>query len=112
MSPFLHLLSFCSRFVNSTSLAVNVKSYFILSFYRPVTFVGVFDAPFDLADEAIIIRLEDFYGCQAVNTYRNCHQGTKIPNGVRTFSTILNGHLTIWALSSSFVLSRSGTDVP
>ena len=28
-----------------------------------------------------------------VNTYRNCHQGTKIPNGVRTFSVIVNGHL-------------------
>ena len=28
-----------------------------------------------------------------MNAYRNCHQGTKIPNGVRTFSTILNGHL-------------------
>ena len=31
--------------------------------HRPVTFVGVFDAPFELADEAIIKRLEDFYGC-------------------------------------------------
>ena len=28
-----------------------------------------------------------------MNTYRNCHQGTKIPNGVRTFSVIVNGHL-------------------
>ena len=28
-----------------------------------------------------------------VNTYRNCHQGTKIPNGVRTFSVIVNGHI-------------------
>ena len=35
--------TFCSRFVNSTSLAVNEKSYFILSAQRPVTFVGVFD---------------------------------------------------------------------
>ena len=85
--------TFCSRFVNSTSLAVNEKSYFILSAHRPVTFVDVFDAPFELADEAIIKRLEDFYGCQVVNTYRNCHQGTKIPNGGRTFSVILNGHL-------------------
>ena len=53
--------TFCSRFVNSTSLAVNEKFYFILSAHRPVTFVGVFDAPFELADEAIIKRLEDFY---------------------------------------------------
>ena len=51
---------FCTRFVNSTSLAVNEKSYFILSAHRPVTFAGVFDAPFELADEAIIKRLEDF----------------------------------------------------
>ena len=66
--------TFCSRFVNSTSLAVNEKSYFILSAQRSVTLVGVFDAPFELADKAIIIkRLEDFYGCQVVNTYR--HQG-------------------------------------
>ena len=36
---------------------------------RPVIFVGVFDAPFELADEAIIKRLEYFYGCQIVNTY-------------------------------------------
>ena len=34
--------TFCSRFVNSTSLAINEKSYFILSAHRPVTFVGVF----------------------------------------------------------------------
>ena len=85
--------TFCTRFVNSTSLAINEKSYFILSAHRLATFVGIFDAPFERADEAIIKRLEDFYGCQVVNTYRNCHQGTKIPNGVRTFSVILNGHL-------------------
>ena len=48
--------------MNSTSLAVNEKSYFILSVHRPVTFVGIFDAPFELAGEAIIKRLEDFYG--------------------------------------------------
>ena len=51
---------FCTRFVNSKSLAINKKSYFILSAHRPVTFVGVFDAPFELADEAIVKRLEDF----------------------------------------------------
>ena len=81
--------TFCSRFVNSTSLAVNEKSYFILSAHRPVTFVGVFYAPFELADEAIIKRLEDFYGCQVVNTYRNCHQGTKIPSGSARFLSSL-----------------------
>ena len=45
--------AFCTRVVNSKSLAINEKSYFILSTHRPVTFVGVFDAPFELADEAI-----------------------------------------------------------
>ena len=74
---------FCTRFVNSKSLAINKKSYFILSAHRPVTFVGVFDAPFELADEAIVKRLEDFYECQAVDTYHNCHEGTSIPNRVR-----------------------------
>ena len=78
--------------MNPKSLAINEKSYFILSAHRPVTFVGVFDAPFELADEAIVKRLEDFYECKVVNTY-NCRQGTNIPNGIRTFSVILNRHL-------------------
>ena len=41
----------------------------------------------------IVKRLEDFYECKVVNTYHNCHQGTNIPNGIRTFSVILNRHL-------------------
>ena len=81
--------AFCTSFVNSKSLAINEKSYFILSAHRPVTFVGVFDAPFELADEAIVKRLENFYECKVVNTYHNCHQGTNIPNGIRTFSVTL-----------------------
>ena len=86
--------AFCTSFVNSKSLAISQKSYFILSTHRPVTFVGVqVDALFELADEAIVKRLEDFYECKVVNTYHNCHQGTNIPNGIRTFSVILNGHL-------------------
>ena len=66
--------SFCTRFVNSTSLAFNEKSYVILSVHRPVIFVGVFYSPFELADEAIAKPLEDFYECQVLNTYRNCHR--------------------------------------
>ena len=85
--------TFCTRFVNSTSLPVNEKSYFILSAHRPGNFVGVFYARFELADEAIVKLLEDFNERQVVNTYRNCHQGTNIPNGIRTFSVILNRHL-------------------
>ena len=65
---------FCTRFVNSTSLAINAKSYFTLAAHCLVAFVCVFDAPFELADEAIIKRLKDFYKCQIVNTYHNCHQ--------------------------------------
>ena len=64
--------------MNSTSLTINKKSYFILSDHRPVTFVGVFDAPFELAGEAIVKRLEDLYECLVVNTYHNCHKGTNI----------------------------------
>ena len=71
--------TFCTRFVNSTLLAVNENSYFILSARRAVTFVGVYDARFELADEAIVKRLEDLFECQVVNTYRNRHQGTNIP---------------------------------
>ena len=90
-------------------MAINEKSYFTLSAHRPVTFVGVFDAPFELADEAIVKRLEDFYECQVVNTYYNCHQGTNISNGVRASSVVLNrvtltsGYLIIWTFSRSFV---------
>ena len=79
--------------MNSTSLAVNEKSYFILSAHRPVTFAGVFDLPFEDADDAIVKRVKDFYGCQVMNTDRNYHQGTNIRKGVRTFSVILNRHL-------------------
>ena len=77
--------TFCSRFVNFTSLAVDEKSYFILSVHRSVTFVGAIHAPFELADEAIAKRLEDFYECQVMVMSRNNHQGTNIPDGVRTF---------------------------
>ena len=79
--------------MNSTSLGFNEKSYFILSAHRPVTFAGVFDAPFEDADDAIVKRVEDFYGCRVMNTDRNYHHGTNIPNGVRTFSIILTRHL-------------------
>ena len=34
------------------------KSYFILSAHRPVIFVNLYDAPFELTDEAIVKRLE------------------------------------------------------
>ena len=61
--------SFCTRFVISTSLAVNEKSYFILSVQQATIFVSVYDAPFELADEAIVKGLE----CQVLNTYRYCH---------------------------------------
>lgn len=81
--------------MNFTSLAVDEKSHFILSVQCPVTFVGAFDAPFKLADEAIVKRLEDFYECQVMVMYRGKHQGTNIPNVVRTFSVILKRHLPV-----------------
>ena len=63
----------CTRFGNSTSLAINAKSYFTLSAHCLIAFVCVFDAPFELADEATGKRLEDFYECQEVNACHNCH---------------------------------------
>jgi len=87
--------TFCTRFVNFTSLAVDEKSHFILSAHCPVTFVGAFDAPFKLADEAFVKRLEDFYECQVMVMYRSKHQAANIPNGVRTFSVILKRHLPV-----------------
>ena len=70
LHEILSKTNFCTRFVNSTSLAVNETSYFILPAHRPVIFVGVYDAPFEHADEAIVKRLE----CQVLNTYHNCHR--------------------------------------
>ena len=66
--------AFCTRCMSSTSLAVNERSYFILSTHRPVTDVGV------------LMRL---HGCQVMNTYRNCHQGINTPNagGVAHFQS-------------------------
>lgn len=95
MWPFLHLLSALVLWILGRCL--NEKSYFTLnlSAHRPVTFVGVFDAPFELADEANVKRVEDFYECQVMNTYHNCHQRTNISNGARTFSVVLNRHLRI-----------------
>ena len=57
--------------------------------FSVVIFVSVYDAPFELADEAIVKGLE----CQVLNTYRNIHQCSNIPNGrgFRTFSVILIG---------------------
>ena len=52
--------TFYTRFLNSTSMAINEKSYLILSAHRPVIFVGVFGASFELSDEAVVKRLEDF----------------------------------------------------
>ena len=43
--------------MNSTSLSFNEKSYFILSAHRPVTFAGVFEAPFEDADDPIVVIL-------------------------------------------------------
>ena len=88
-----YTFTFCTRFVNSTSLAIKEKSYFTLSAHRPVTFVDVFGAPLKLADHGTVKRPEDFCECQEVNTYHNCHQGTNISNGVRTCSIVFNHHL-------------------
>ena len=43
--------------MNSTSLAVNEKSFIFLSAHRLVIFVSVYHALFELADEAIAKRL-------------------------------------------------------
>ena len=87
--------TFCTRFVNAKSLAINKKSYFILSAHRPVTFVGVFDAPFELADETIVKRLEDFYECQVVDSIIIAMREQVFPTEYETFSVILNRHLLL-----------------
>ena len=46
--------SFCNQFVNSTSLDVNEKSFIFLSAHRPIIFVSVYHARFELANEAIV----------------------------------------------------------
>ena len=47
------------------------------------------DFAYTLYREDTLRRIYNVSGislCQVVNTYRNCFQGTKIPNGVHTFS--------------------------
>ena len=51
--------------------------------------------PLNLLMRLFFKRLEDFYGGQEVNSYRNCHQRTNIPNGVRTFSVVLNRYFPV-----------------
>ena len=68
---FYTYVIFLQSLQNSTSLAVNEQSYFIQLAHRQVTFVGVFDTRFNLLMRPFFKRLEDFYGGQVVNTYRN-----------------------------------------
>ena len=76
----------CALFSRPESLCVKEKSYYIQSWFRRITYVAVSDAPHELPDEPIVQRLQDR---TVVNTRRNKHQGTDIPNGMRTYSVIM-----------------------
>ena len=71
----------CALFSRSKSLRVKEKSYYIYSrrFSVSPTFY-FFYAAHELPDEPIVQRLQDRFQCTVVNTRRNKHQGTDIPN--------------------------------
>ena len=66
--------------------------------------MAVFDAPHELPDEPIVQRLQDRFQCTVVNTRRNKHQGTDIPNGIRTYSVIMRKDLPATMRFGRFVI--------
>ena len=77
---------------------------YIQSSFRRITHVAVFDAPHELPDEPIVQRLQDRFQCTVVNTRRNKHQGTDIPNGIRTYSVIMRKDLPATMRFGRFVI--------
>ena len=67
-----------------------------------------FDAPHELPDEPIVQRLQDRFQCTVVNTRRNKHQGTDIPNGIRTYSVIMRKDLPATMFCDPFSLQWCG----
>ena len=61
-------------------------------------------APHELPDEPIVQRLQDRFQCTVVNTRRNKHQGTDIPNGIRTYSVIMRKDLPATMRYGRFVI--------
>ena len=66
--------------------------------------MAVFDAPHELPDEPIVQRLQDRFQCTVVNTRRNKHQGTDIPNSIRTYSVIMRKDLPATMCFGRFVI--------
>lgn len=94
----------CALFSRPESLRVKEKSYYIQSSFRRITYVAVFDAPHELPDEPIVQRLQDRFQCTVVNTRRNKHQGTDIPNGIRTYSVVMRKDLPATMRFGRFVI--------
>ena len=94
----------CALFSRPESLRVKEKSYYIQSSFRRITYVAVFDAPHELPDEPVVQRLQDRFQCTVVNTRRNKHQGTDIPNGIRTYSVIMRKDLPATMRFGRFVI--------
>ena len=105
----------CALFSRPESLRVKEKSYYIESSFRRITYVAVFDAPHELPDERIAQHLQDRFQCTVVNTRRNKHQGTDIPNGMRTYSVVMRKDLPATTRSGRSVIrfhySGGGEDV-
>ena len=105
----------CALLSRPQSLRVKEKSYYIQSSFRRITYVAVFDAPHELPDELIVQRLYDRFQCTVVNTRRDKHQGTDIPNGIRTYSVVMRKDLPATRRSGSSVIrfhySGGGEDV-
>ena len=94
----------CALFSRPEGLCVKEKSYYIQSSFRRITYVAVSDAPRERPDQPIVQRLQDRFQCTVVNTRRNKHQGTDIPNGIRTYSVIMRKDLPASMRFGRFVI--------
>ena len=56
------------KFLSLNSITINNESYAIQDFNRPLTFLTVYDAPFELRDWAIVKRLAPF--CEVIHYRR------------------------------------------
>ena len=56
------------KFLNLNTLTVGCQSYAVQDIDRPLTFLTIYDAPFELSDLAIIKRLAPF--CEVVHYHR------------------------------------------
>lgn len=72
------------KFLRLNSLHVNSENYALQDIDKPLTFLTIYDAPFELSDLAIIKRLAPF--CEVLHYRRGKHSlAPNIYNGLRNY---------------------------